>query len=98
LAPVEILVASLLGKLLVLGCCLLVAVAVLWWAAPKFINFLKTVSGHSPNNPKLKPIHVVLGITPSFSYLQGSGAAHSGKIHGFPEIARAFALRIGLES
>jgi hypothetical protein len=62
LAPVEILVASLLGKLLVLGCCLLVAVAVLWSAAPKFINFLKTVSGHSPSKPKLKPIHVVLGI------------------------------------
>ena len=61
MAPIEIPVASLLGKLLVLGCCLLVAVAVLWWAVPKFMNFLKTVSGRSPNKPRLKPIHVALG-------------------------------------
>jgi hypothetical protein len=61
LAPIEIPVASPLGKLLVVGCCLLVGVTVLWWAVPKFINFLKTVFGHSLNNSKMKPIQVVLG-------------------------------------
>ena len=61
MAPIEIPIASPVGKLLVLGCCLFVVVAVLWWAVPKFIKFLKGVSGRSPDKSKTKPIHVVLG-------------------------------------
>jgi hypothetical protein len=61
LTPIEIPVASPLGKLLVLGCSLLVAVAVLWWAAPKFTQFLKTVFDSSPSNPKMTPLHIAMG-------------------------------------
>jgi hypothetical protein len=61
LTPIEIPVASPLGKLLVLGCSLLVAVAVLCWAAPKFTQFLKTVFDRSPSNPKMTPLHIAMG-------------------------------------
>jgi hypothetical protein len=61
LAPIEVPVASLFDKLFVVGCCLFVAVGVLWWAVPKFTNFLRTASGHSPGSPKMKTTHVVLG-------------------------------------
>jgi hypothetical protein len=61
LAPIEIPVASLLGKLLVLGSSLLAAVAVLWWVVPKFTKFLKTVFGRSPSTPKMRPLHIAMG-------------------------------------
>ena len=37
-------------------------IAVLWWAGPKFITFLKTVSGHTPRKPGTKNLHIVFGI------------------------------------
>jgi hypothetical protein len=61
LAPIEIPIASPVGKLSVVGCCLFISVALLWWAVPKFTKFLKTVFGRSPGNPKMKPMHIVLG-------------------------------------
>jgi hypothetical protein len=36
-------------------------VAVLWWAAPKFTQFLKTVFYRSPSNPKMTPLHIAMG-------------------------------------
>jgi hypothetical protein len=59
--PIEIPVASALGKLVVIGCCVLIVWAVLWWWWPKFKIFLGTVSGRTPRKPETKNIHIILG-------------------------------------
>jgi hypothetical protein len=59
--PIEIPVASPLGKVVVIGCCVLIVIAVLWWVGPKFITFLNTVSGRTPRKPGTKNLHIVLG-------------------------------------
>jgi hypothetical protein len=59
--PIEIPVASPLGKVVVIGCCILLAVAVLWWAGPKFRTFLNTVSGRTPRKPEITNVHIIFG-------------------------------------
>jgi hypothetical protein len=59
--PTEIPVASPLGKVVVIGCCVLIVIAVLWWVGPKFITFLNTVSGRTPRKPGTKNPHIVFG-------------------------------------
>jgi len=59
--PIEIPVASALGKLVVIGCCVLIVWAVLWWWWPKFKIFLNTVFGRTPRKPETKNIHIILG-------------------------------------
>ena len=58
---IEIPVASALGKLVVIGCCVLIVWAVLWWWWPKFKIFLNTVFGRTPRKPETKNIHIILG-------------------------------------
>ncbi len=58
---IEIPVASALGKLVVIGCCVLILWAVLWWWWPKFKIFLNTVFGRTPRKPETKNIHIILG-------------------------------------
>jgi hypothetical protein len=57
---IEIPVASAIGKLVVIACCVLIVWAVLWWW-PKFTIFLNTVSGRTLRNPETKNIHMILG-------------------------------------
>jgi hypothetical protein len=64
--PIEIPVASPLGKVVVIGCCVLIVIAVLWWTGPKFRTFLNTVSGRTPRKPGTKNRHIVFGF---FVYL-----------------------------
>jgi hypothetical protein len=59
--PMEIPVASPLGKVVVIGCCVLIVIAVLWWAAPKFRTFLNTLSGRTPRKPEIRNIHIIFG-------------------------------------
>jgi len=59
--PIEIPVASPLGKVVVIGCCVLTVIAVLWWAGPKFGTFLNTVSGRTPRKPEIKNVHIIFG-------------------------------------
>jgi hypothetical protein len=61
MGPTEIPVAGLLGKVVVIGCCVLIAIAVLWWAGPKFRTFLDTVSGRTPRKAGTKNLHIVFG-------------------------------------
>jgi hypothetical protein len=59
--PIEIPVASSLGKVVVIGCCVLIVIAVFWWAGPRFRTFLNTVSGRTPQKPGTKNLHIVFG-------------------------------------
>jgi len=59
--PIEIPVASAVGKLVVLACCVLLVWAVLWWWWPKFKIFLNALSGRTPRKPETKNIHIILG-------------------------------------
>src|SRR5882724_5416407 len=59
--PIEIPVASAVGKLVVLACCVLMVSAVLWWWWPKFKIFLNALSGRTPRKPETKNIHMILG-------------------------------------
>lgn len=55
--PIEIPVATLWGKMFAGSCCLLVALAVLWWTLPKFLVLIRGVAGREPRNPETKTIH-----------------------------------------
>jgi hypothetical protein len=59
--PIEIPVASPFGKLVVIGCCVLIVIAVLWWAAPKFKTFLITVLRRASRKPETTNLHIILG-------------------------------------
>jgi len=59
--PIEIPVASAIGKLVAIACCVLIVWAVLWWWWPKFKIFLNTVSGRTPRKRETKNIHMILG-------------------------------------
>jgi len=59
--PIEIPVASAIGRLVVIACCVLIVWAVLWWWWPKFTIFLNTVSGRTLRKPETKNIHMILG-------------------------------------
>ncbi len=61
MGPIEIPVASPIGKLVVMDCCVLIVWAVLWWWWPKFKIFLNTLSGRTPRKPETKNIHIILG-------------------------------------
>ena len=58
---IEIPVASPLGKVVVISCCVLIVIAVLWWTGPKFRTFLNTISGRTPQKPETKNLHIVFG-------------------------------------
>jgi len=58
--PIEIPVASAVGKLVVIACCVLLVWAVLWWWWPKFKIFLNALSGRTPRKPETKNIHIIL--------------------------------------
>jgi len=60
--PIEIPVASPLGRVVVIGCCVLIVIAVLWWAGPKFRTFLNIVSGRKPRKPGTTNLHIVFGL------------------------------------
>jgi hypothetical protein len=57
----EIPVASLAGKVVVTGCCVLVVAGILVWGVPKFRVFLRVVFGREPRKPETKTIHLVFG-------------------------------------
>jgi hypothetical protein len=59
--PIEIPVASAIGKLVVIACCVLIVWAVRWWWWPKFTIFLNAVSGRTVRKPESKNIHIILG-------------------------------------
>jgi hypothetical protein len=59
--PVEIPVASAIGELVVIVCCVWIVWAVLWWWWPKFKIFLNTPSGRTPRKPETKTIYMILG-------------------------------------
>jgi len=61
MGPIEIPVASPIGKLVVMASCVLIVWAVLWWWWPKFKIFLNTLSGRTPRKPETKNIHMILG-------------------------------------
>jgi hypothetical protein len=59
--PIEIPTATTAGKVVVIGCCVLIVVAVLAWSIPKFKSFLLVVLGKAPRSPGTKTIHLILG-------------------------------------
>jgi hypothetical protein len=59
--PIEIPIATPLGKVVVIGCCALIVMAVLWWGVPKFKSFLDAAFGRTLRKPETKNIHIVLG-------------------------------------
>jgi hypothetical protein len=58
---IEIPVATVALKAFISGLCGIIALAILFWWAPKFALFLKTVLGTAPRKPESKTIHQVLG-------------------------------------
>jgi hypothetical protein len=62
MSPIEVPVANLPIKI-VMGCaCVLIVFAVLWWGVPKFMVYLRIVSGRKPRKPGTRTIHMVLGL------------------------------------
>lgn len=61
MGPIEIPIATPLGKVGVIGCCALIVMVVLWWGVPKFKGFLDTAFGRTLRKPETKNIHIVLG-------------------------------------
>ncbi|MCU1241562.1 MAG: hypothetical protein JWO71_2288 [Candidatus Acidoferrum typicum] len=59
--PIEIPVASPLGEVVVIGCCVLLAGAALWWAGPKFRAFLNTLSRRRLQKPETTNVHIIFG-------------------------------------
>jgi hypothetical protein len=59
--PIEIPFATLPFKLIMGPSCLLVVSTVLWWGIPKFMTFLRILSGREPRKPGTKNIHLALG-------------------------------------
>jgi hypothetical protein len=59
--PIEIPIATPFSKLVVIACCVLTVVAILWWAAPKFRFFLRSISGHASGAAEIGTIHILLG-------------------------------------
>ena len=62
----EIPVANLTIKLIMIPTCLLIAGVVLWWAIPKFATYLRVLTGRDPRKPGTQTIHLALGL---FLYL-----------------------------
>jgi hypothetical protein len=58
---IEIPIATPFSKLVVIACCVLTVVAILWWAAPKFRFFLRSISGHASGAAETGTIHILLG-------------------------------------
>ena len=59
--PIEIPVATLAVKLVMVPATLFIAALVLWWAIPKFLLYLRIVTGRAPRKPGTRTIHLVLG-------------------------------------
>ena len=62
----EIPVANWTMKLVMIPACLLIAGVVLWWAIPKFLTYLRVVTGREPRKQGTRTAHLVLGF---FIYL-----------------------------
>jgi|ERR1700730_2996275 len=60
--PIEVPVANLPIKIIVGCACVLIVFAVLWWGLPKFVVYLRIVSGRQPRKPGTRTIHMVLGL------------------------------------
>jgi hypothetical protein len=59
--PIEIPIATPFSKLVAVACCVLTIVAILWWAAPKFRFFLRSISGDASRAANTRTIHIFLG-------------------------------------
>lgn len=59
--PVEIPFAVWPYTLLIGAGTSFIAVVVLWWTLPKFLVFLRVVSGREPRKPGTKTVHLVAG-------------------------------------
>jgi hypothetical protein len=59
--PIEIPFATLPIKV-IMGCaCVLIVFAVLWWGVPRFMAFLRIVTGRAPRKPGTGTLQLVLG-------------------------------------
>jgi hypothetical protein len=62
MSPIEVPVANLPIKIFLSSACVLIVFAVLWWGLPKFMVYLRIVSGREPRKPGTRTIHMVLGL------------------------------------
>jgi hypothetical protein len=58
---IQIPVVTTMGKFIVIGYCLLIVVAVLYWGLPKFNVFLHVVFGRSKRPQGVKGIYLIFG-------------------------------------
>jgi hypothetical protein len=59
--PIEIPIATALGKTIIVGCCLLIVLLIFSWGTPKFVAFLEIAVERAPRKAKTRTIHIVLG-------------------------------------
>jgi hypothetical protein len=89
MAPIEIPVATPLGKAVVISCCLVIAMSVLWWAGPKFGAFLSMVFGRTQRRPETTNTHMILGVVVyAFAFAPAVMAAYVGIAIGTAPPAR----------
>jgi hypothetical protein len=71
---IEILIATPIGKFVILGCCLAMVIAIIYWGTPRFNVFLTTVVACT-----IRPVHRILGfVVYTFVFAPAVIAAYLG--------------------